>query len=250
MGAIRPPESGPRCRSSTSGVAADRKTDCPGCYRWVAPGTADLACSRDDTSRPGRPSEHGIEVARTWSPPGTGAWSPARHGHRQHPRGRPDLRLHGADPAAVTGRQYRHRRRRWPARPRSCAARSSGTGEPGRPSRARRDRRVRARRAGRVRARRGRAAPWCCSTASSPGPPRWWLRRSLTCPGTAWPGTRSAEPGGHVVLEHLGLAPLLELDMRLVRHRRALLAAGAAEAARAMTASRPSTARVTDKTDG
>ncbi|MBP2368073.1 nicotinate-nucleotide--dimethylbenzimidazole phosphoribosyltransferase [Pseudonocardia parietis] len=65
-------------------------------------------------------------------------------------------------------------------------------------------------------------------------------------------GHRSAEPGGHIVLEHLGCAPLLELDMRLGEGTGALLALPVLQgAARAMAdVATFDSAGVTDKTDG
>lgn len=65
-------------------------------------------------------------------------------------------------------------------------------------------------------------------------------------------GHRSAEPGGHIVLEHLGLTPLLELDMRLGEGTGALLALPVLQgAARAMAdVATFDSAGVTDKTDG
>ncbi|MYW73227.1 nicotinate-nucleotide--dimethylbenzimidazole phosphoribosyltransferase, partial [Pseudonocardia sp. SID8383] len=65
-------------------------------------------------------------------------------------------------------------------------------------------------------------------------------------------GHRSAEPGGALALDHLGLAPLLELDMRLGEGTGALLALPVLQgAARAMAdVATFDAAGVTDKTGG
>ncbi|MEU6699744.1 nicotinate-nucleotide--dimethylbenzimidazole phosphoribosyltransferase [Pseudonocardia sp. NPDC046786] len=65
-------------------------------------------------------------------------------------------------------------------------------------------------------------------------------------------GHRSAEPGGAAALRHLGLTPLLELDMRLGEGTGALLALPVLQgAARAMAdVATFDSAGVTDKTDG
>lgn len=71
-------------------------------------------------------------------------------------------------------------------------------------------------------------------------------------PGYCLAGHRSAEPGGRLVLEHLGCTPLLELDMRLGEGTGALLALPVLQgAARAMAdVATFDSAGVTDKTDG
>ena len=99
--------------------------------RRVAAGTADMtagpAMSRDEARRA---VEVGIEVAgELVDEPGHRCLRHRRHGHREHDaRSRPDLRLHrggpgGRRPAGGPGSTTP----RWPARPRSCAARWPGT---------------------------------------------------------------------------------------------------------------------------
>jgi nicotinate-nucleotide--dimethylbenzimidazole phosphoribosyltransferase len=75
----------------------------------------------------------------------------------------------------------------------------------------------------------------------APGARRWWIS-----------GTRSTEPAQALVLEHLGLVPILDLGLRLGEGTGALLAANVLEAARATLADMATfdSAGVSDKGEG
>ena len=144
-----------------------------------------------------------------------------RDGHRQYHGGRRDRggavrrrrralgrprhwrRRRGLDAQARgdrRGRSQRHRR---------CAQRSA--------ARRGRARRTRACRHPRRHARRAASRAFrCCSTASS-APPRWRRSAKLRADALdhALAGHLSAEAGHRLLLQELGLHPLLDLDMRL-----------------------------------
>ena len=183
-----------------------------------------------------RPSalEAGIEVAAT-----CGRRRPLpdhrRHGHRQHHRlRRPVCRVHRPGPGSSPAGAPASTTRRCGARSRWSAARAAGARDrPAVPSgwtrstgAAPRGRRLRARGDRRVHPRRRRRA--------GAGDPRRRHRRGgRPGGGGARPrrasdycvaGHRSAEPGHAAALEHLGLRPLVDLELRLGEGTGALLA--------------------------
>ena len=160
---------------------------------------------------------------------------PRRDGHRQHHGGGGDRRGAVRRRRRALGRP-RHRRRR--CRPRAQARRHRPRARASR-------RRARTIRCGSRRRsaaaslppfsarrwRRAGTASRCCSTASS-APPRWRRSYKLRTDtlAHALAGHVSAEAGHRMLLDALGLSPLLDLDMRLGEGSGA--ARGAADPAR------------------
>nr|WP_255426602.1 nicotinate-nucleotide--dimethylbenzimidazole phosphoribosyltransferase [Pseudonocardia sp. C8] len=239
------------------GVAADLEP-VPGLLpRKVAPGTADLACGPAMTREQARQAvEHGIEVARDLVAAGNRCLVTGDMGiANTTPAAALICAFTGADPAAVTGRGTGiddatlarktevvrgalERHRPDPADPLGVLAAIGGFEHAGL--------------AGFVLGAAALRTPVLLDGVIAGSAALVAAALAPDVPGYCLAGHRSAEPGGHVVLEHLGLAPLLELDMRLGEGTGALLALPVLQgAARAMTdVATFDSAGVTDKTDG
>ncbi len=209
--------------------------------RRVADGTADMTTGPALTREQARAAvEVGIDVARDLAGRRAPRAADRRHGHRQHHRGgRSDLRLHRSRPGRRDGPRHRHRRRHPRPQDRRRAAR--GGAAPARPGRsagrARRVRRPGARGAGRVRARRGGGAGAGAARRRQRRARRRWRRpRSRRTP-SARASRVTARRSPHIGSRstHLGLDPLIDLEMRLGEGTGALLALPVAQgAARAL----------------